>query len=197
MRDGQVQGVRDLDPAAAREARFRAVYDAAYPDLIRFASRRVDAAVAEDVVAEAFLVAWRRFDDLPGQPDDARAWMFGIARGVILNTRRGAERQRALNVRLTEAAVDHIEPVDDHAARRVDVARAWRLLSGRHQEALALAVLDGLPAPQAASVLGISPVAFRLRLSRARRALRVHLEHLPEPPSPLRVSEGITHEQPA
>jgi RNA polymerase sigma-70 factor (ECF subfamily) len=44
-----------------------------------------------------------------------------------------------------------------------------------HQEAIALAVLDGLTAPEAALVLGISPAAFRLRLSRARRSLRRHI----------------------
>ena len=167
------------------EARFAAVYDAVYADLLRFASRRVDPATAEDVTAESFLVAWRRFDDLPDQPDDARAWLFGIARGVILNTRRGAERQRALSVRLSEVATDHVEPADDLAVHRVDVARAFRRLTEGHQEALALTVLDELSSPQAAVVLGISPVAFRLRLSRARRALRLHLEHQPQSPLPL------------
>lgn len=63
---------------------------------------------------------------------------------------------------------------------RVDLTRAWRLLSAVHQEALALAVFEGLRAPQAAAVLGISPVAFRLRLSRARRVLRLHLDHQPQ-----------------
>lgn len=48
-----------------------------------------------------------------------------------------------------------------------------------HQEAIALAVLDGLTGPEAALVLGISPTAFRLRLSRARKSLRRHLEPNP------------------
>lgn len=187
--------MNDLNPTAAREATFKVLYDRVYADLLRFAYRRVDPGVAEDVVAEAFLVAWRRFDDPPDQHDAARAWVFGIARGVILNTRRGAERQRALGVRLAEEAAGHVEPADDLAARRVDVARAWQRLSARHQETLALAVLDALPAPQAAAVLGISPVAFRLRLSRARRALRLHLDHLPESPTQLRATERTTDEQ--
>ena len=57
----------------------------------------------------------------------------------------------------------------------MDLGRAWRLLSERHQEALALTVWDGLTALEAATVLGISPVAYRLRLSRARSVLRAHL----------------------
>jgi RNA polymerase sigma-70 factor (ECF subfamily) len=64
----------------------------------------------------------------------------------------------------------------DLVAHRVDIAAAWPLLSALHQEAIALSVLDGLTAPEAAAVLGISPTAFRLRLSRARRTLRRHVD---------------------
>ena len=53
---------------------------------------------------------------------------------------------------------------------------AWPLLSATDREAIALSVLDGLTAPEAATVLGISSTAFRLRLSRARRALRRHVD---------------------
>ncbi|MDF2499059.1 MAG: putative polymerase sigma (70) factor, partial [Arthrobacter koreensis] len=48
-----------------REARFRALYAAVYPDLLRFVQRRTGAGHAEDLVAETFLVVWRRFEDLP------------------------------------------------------------------------------------------------------------------------------------
>lgn len=181
------------NPARApdREARFTSLYEAAYAALLRFAQRRVHATHAEDVVAESFLVAWRRLDDLPPRPDDARAWLFGIARGVILNTHRGAERRRALAVRLADVPTIPTADVDaDLIARQIDVSRAWQQLSAVHQEALALAVLDDLSAPRAAAVLGISPVAFRLRLSRARHALRLHLDHLPRSsPTPGRTPE--------
>jgi RNA polymerase sigma-70 factor (ECF subfamily) len=169
--------------APDREARFSALYQATYADLVRFAQRRVDRSHAEDVVAEAFLVAWRRMEDLPEQLTDARAWLFGITRHTILNTQRGADRRRALAVRVAVATTAS-RPADgdaDLVAQQVDLANAWNRLSAVHQEALALAVLDGLAAPQAAVVLGVSPVAFRLRLSRARRALRAHLGHRPDP----------------
>lgn len=169
-------------PRDNRESTFTGLYDAAYADLLRFAQRRVHPSQAEDVVAEAFLIAWRRLDDLPKDHDAARAWLFGIARGVMLNSRRSVQRQRALAVRLATVpnSVDHAP--EDVVARQVDFARAWQRLSEVHQEALALAGLEGLSAPQAAKVLGISPVAFRLRLSRARRALRLHFHHLPANP---------------
>ncbi|PZF84238.1 RNA polymerase sigma factor [Jiangella anatolica] len=169
-------------PAAA----FTALYDTAYADLLRFAQRRVDPAYAEDVVAEAFLVAWRRLDALPPRADDARAWLFGIARHVILNAHRSARRQQALAVRLADPPAAVAGADDDLLAQQIDLSRAWRRLPDTHQEALALAVLDGLDAPRAAAVLGITPVAFRLRLSRARRALRRALDHpsVPERTTP-------------
>ncbi|MEV4481390.1 sigma-70 family RNA polymerase sigma factor [Micromonospora coxensis] len=176
-----------------REARFTQLYGATYADLLRFVQRRVHPTHAEDVAADAFLVAWRRLDDLPDDTGDARAWLFGIARGVILNTVRGASRQRALRIRLAEAptAAAHLDT--DMIAHQVDLAHAWRRLSDVHQEALALSVFDGLTAPQAARVLDISSVAFRLRLSKARRALRLHTGHLPPPsPAPAGLPEGIT-----
>lgn len=165
--------------------RFAALYRALYGDLVRFVQRRADAASAEDVVAEVFLVVWRRVADLPADDDAARAWVYGVARGHLLNTRRGDRRRLALAVRLADAALDppgaghDDDRTAEAAVRRVDLARAWQRLSAGHQEAIALTALDGLSAPRAAEVLGISPVAYRLRLSRARRALRLHLDHLP------------------
>lgn len=183
--------MRNPSRAPDREAGFTALYEATYADLLRFAQRRVPATHAEDVVAESFLVVWRRLADLPPERDDARAWLFGIVRGVILNTHRGAERQHALAVRLADIRPSSTADIDaDLVARQIDVSRAWQRLSPVQQEALALTVLDDLSAPQAAAVLGVSAIAFRLRLSRARRALRLHLGYRPRSsPTPGRPAE--------
>lgn len=166
---------------AERERRYRELYSAVYADLLRFVQRRTAPGHAEDVVAEALLVVWRRFDDAPDEDGDARAWTFGIARNILLNAQRGERRREALGVRIADTAATAAEAEDDLTATRIDLARAWNRLSEVHQEALGLAVFEQLAAPQAAAVLGISPVAFRLRLSRARRALRLLLDHLPQP----------------
>ncbi|WAP50796.1 sigma-70 family RNA polymerase sigma factor [Arthrobacter sp. ATA002] len=151
-----------------------------YPDLLRFVQRRTNTALAEDVVSEALLVVWRRFAEVPRNQDDARAWTFGITRNIMLNAHRGEQRRQALGIRLTDTGSEpHSSSHEDAVMSRVDLSRAWHLLSELHQEALGLAVFEDLSAAQAAVVLGISPVAFRLRLSRARRALRLLLDHLP------------------
>lgn len=155
-----------------REQRFREVYDGVYVDLLRFVRRRVHPSHAEDVVGEVMLVAWRRLDDVPTDRSDARAWLFGVARKTMQNARRREDRHEAVAARLAEVRPSSDGAHPDVVARQLDIAAAWPLLSALHQEALALAALDGLSAPEAAAVLGISPTAFRLRLSRARRSLR-------------------------
>lgn len=184
----------DAKSAPCKESAFAVLYEAIYPDLLRFAQRRVHGDHAQDVVADAFLVVWRRFDEVPRARGDARAWTFGIVRNLLLNQQRGEQRRQALGVRLAEATPAPPGEADtDALLSRVDLARAWRMLSEVHQEALALAIFEDLRAPQAAAVIGISPVAFRLRLSRARRALRVHLERLPHSASgPVGIAKRTT-----
>lgn len=159
---------------SARDERFRVIYDAAYLDLLRFIRRRLHPSLAEDVAADVMLTAWRRLDDLPPDLSDARAWLFGTARKSILNARRGTNRREALAVRLVEES-ENASGTGDHAelvTRRLDVASAWAQLDASQQETIALSVIDGLATSDAASVLGVSSVAYRLRLSRARRSLR-------------------------
>jgi RNA polymerase sigma-70 factor (ECF subfamily) len=188
----------DAGSRSDRETRFRAVYESTYADLVRFVQRRVHPTHAEDIVADVFLVAWRRFDDLPTDAGDARAWLFRIAQQTLLNGQRGDRRRQALTIRIAEATVvaqsGETWKGSDSAlvARRLDLAAAWGRLTEVHQEALSLAVWDGLAGPQAAVVLGISPVAFRLRLTRARRALRRYSEFTPAqpPPVPAALREG-------
>ena len=169
--------MEEHDRPPADEDRFRRVYRETYPDVLRFVSRRVHASHAEDVVADAYLVVWRRLPDLPHDPGEARAWIFGVARNTLLTNQRGDRRRLALAVRLADThdlAPPALDP--DVVARRLDLAAAWPRLGTVDQEALALAYWDGLTSTEAATVLDISPVAFRLRLTRARRHLRRHLD---------------------
>jgi len=158
-------------PPSERD-RFRSVYAATYPDLLRFVTRRVHPSHAEDVVADVFLVAWRRVADLPAELDNQRAWLFGIARRTLLNQYRSDRRHEALAVRIAEHQPSSAGVDPELIAARLDLARVWPSLSTADQEAIALTAWDGLDGPAAAAVLGITPVAYRLRLSRARRSLR-------------------------
>lgn len=155
------------------EQRFRAAFADSYADVVRFARRRTDPERAEDVAAETFLTAWRRVADLPADPGDARAWLFGIARHCLLNDRRTERRQDGLVMRLTDATAPSArDAAADIAVLRVDLAEAFNGLSSTDQEVLALVVFEQLTTAQVGAVLGLTPGAVRVRLSRARAALR-------------------------
>lgn len=174
------------DSPGDRERRFRAAYAAAYADLLRFVSRRIHPSHAEDVVADVFLVAWRRVADLPDDRDDQRAWLFGIARLTLLGHHRADRRRDALTVRIAEQPQPGADIAPGLVAMRLDLIRVWPSLTAEQQEVIALTAWDGLDGPAAARVLGITAVAYRLRLSRARRTLRRLLDH--PAPSPARSS---------
>lgn len=174
VRDAMMAGV-----APAREdqdaAAFRRIFEAAFDDLVRYAERRVADSAVDDVVADTFLVAWRRLDELPAEPSEVRAWLFAVARRVLANTHRGRRRSHAVAVRVA-AQPQHAGDDAADVAHRVDLARAFARLTPRDQEVLALVAWDGLSTAEAARVLGISTSACSVRLSRARRRLRDHLE---------------------
>ncbi|WP_262849915.1 RNA polymerase sigma factor [Mumia quercus] len=164
---------------SAAEEHFRSLYADHYDQVVRFVRRRTDPATADDVVAETFLVAWRRLDDVPSRAGEVLPWLYGVARHCLLNATRGDTRQRALAVRVASVAPRH-DPA--HAASvedRLDMVQAWQRLTPEEQEVLALSAWEDLTSPYAGKVLGISAAAYRVRLSRARRALARHLDHSP------------------
>lgn len=165
----------DRDPQSERAAAFERLFRDVFEDVRRFCVRRVAAEKAEDLAAETMTIAWRRFDEIPAGRGAQRAWLFTTARNLMLRDGRDESRRRTLTVRIAPNQTVDVPGVDGAASARVDLGRAWRLLSEGHQEALTLTVWEGLTTLEAAAVLGISPVAYRLRLSRARKVLRSHL----------------------
>lgn len=153
----------------ARRDRFERVYARYGGDVRAYARRRVIPALADDVAAEVFVVAWRRLDDLP---DDPLPWLLACARRVIANLRRGERRRRSLLNRLMS-----VRPA---ASVRLEapgpLSRALHCLSEADREVLMLAAWEGLTAAQAAETLGCSEGAFAMRLHRARKRLAAILE---------------------
>jgi RNA polymerase sigma-70 factor (ECF subfamily) len=144
---------------------FEALY-AAHAGAVRaYAMRRGPVADADDVVAEVFLIAWRRLQDVPA---DARGWLLAVARRVQSNARRGSSRQEALRARL-----EHERPATVGASPPVDrrVLNALLGLRESDREALLLIAWEGLSNRDAARVLGVRESAFGVRLYRAKRRL--------------------------
>ena len=151
--------------------RFSELYTACYPDVLRFAARRIDADQARDVAAETFLIAWRRFAEVPGEAERL-PWLYGVARKVLANQLRGERRRERLGAQIRSARRE--TPTPDHAggvAASLDVRAALAGLSARDQEALQLVAWEGLDVTAAATVVGCSPRTFAVRLHRARKRL--------------------------
>jgi RNA polymerase sigma-70 factor (ECF subfamily) len=165
-----------------RRFQFEAMYSEQGPALRTFVHRRIDAAVADDVVADVFLVAWRRYDEAPS---DVLPWLLGIARGVLANQRRGQARRFALYERLAGIAPSEFrDPGPERSGEVSPVLQACASLDPRDQEILLLVAWDGLDRGQAARVLGISTAQFAVRLHRARRRLQRALRAEPQTGTP-------------
>jgi RNA polymerase sigma factor (sigma-70 family) len=173
-----------VQPSPDPEAAFRALFQATYDDLLLFVERRTHLAAAEDVLAEVFLTAWRRFADVPAVHDEARAWLFTVAHHTLRNRHRSDRRQQSLALRILRQPEESRGTVADGVAARLDLVRAWKHLSADDQQVLTLTVFEDLTGPQAARVLGVSRATFSVRLMRARRRLRklLHQEATAAPP---------------
>jgi RNA polymerase sigma-70 factor, ECF subfamily len=156
------------------EKEFEEWYGKVHSNVLRFVASRLippDQAQAEDVTHEAFLVAWRKLDQIPSDPNQALAWILAVARNCLLHSNRNSQRKQSLQVRIAETAKSFIPGPSDGVNQTLDLANAWQKLDPKYQEAIALQVWDGLAPAKAAQVLGITEANYRRRVSRARKSL--------------------------
>jgi RNA polymerase sigma-70 factor (ECF subfamily) len=170
---------------ATDERRFDGVF--VHLDAVARYARRRGARDPDDVAAECMTIAWRRLDDVPA--DDALPWLLGCARRLVLAQRRREQGRVALDD-IAEPRFEAPEPVGLDAA----LTAALLELSPMDREALLLVAWEDLTPAQAARTLGINPVAFRVRLHRARRRCTSALEaRLSRPTPDVRSETEITH----
>jgi len=168
-------------PDADRREAFEQLFNAHYWAVRAYVLRRAPAASVEDVVADTFLVAWRRLDSLN---EDPLPWLFGVARRVLANQLRAERRRGALTTRLVSLLPARPPDWDPPAAMRHELAVAMVRLSPPEREALLLVAWEGLEPARAARAVGCSPAAFRGRLHRARRHVTAALADTPIAPRP-------------
>jgi len=169
-----------------RQRRFEAAYAAYHGPILGYLLRRTDNPDdAADALAEVFLTAWRRLEDLPAEPQ-ARLWLYGVARRVLANQRRGERRRGALADRLRADLADAYRP-PEYTGELARLAAALSRLPESERELLALSAWEGLDHGQIAAVLDCSRNAVRIRLHRARRRLAAELGRAPAQPAPRHV----------
>jgi RNA polymerase sigma-70 factor (ECF subfamily) len=160
-----------ISDSGVRERRFEALYTAHYHAVAGYVLRRVAAHEADDVIAQVFTVAWRRFDHVPSPPGDL-LWLFGVARNGVAYQRRSERRRIRLWARLSQDVMTtgSIAPPTDPSGEQMRAAMS--ALRPGDREALQLVLWDELSHAEAAAVMGCSPNAFELRYRRARSAVR-------------------------
>lgn len=160
----------------SRDARFESLVRDAGKDLLAYAARRSRTPEdAADVVAETFLIAWRKIDVVPAGAE-ARLWLFGVARNVL---RRGVGRERASRTALERLSVELRDaiapPPGDDGWSRV-LRSALEKLPRSQREVILLAAWEGLTPREIAAVTRTPVNLVRVRLHRARAGLRQALE---------------------
>ena len=162
------------------EGRFSALYESHYSRVRSYCRRRTVPERVDDVVAETFLTAWRKLDQVPPEPDTL-PWLYSVAYGALLNNWRSGARSRRLAHKLRTIGVQPLGSVDEVVVVREQVAMALeaaRRLRPKDLEVLRLAVWEELPQSQISVVLGISHGAVRQRLLRARAQLLEEYEKM-------------------
>lgn len=156
---------------------FTACWEREAPRLLAYARRHLGPDEAADVVAEAFMVAWRRWEEVPDPPI---GWLLRTTAAVMKNRSRSTRRRSRLTDRiaLLNQAAAAVPDTADAVVLRDEALRRLAALNDDQREALLLVSWDGLSADEAAEVLGLRPATFRKRLSRARELL-----NRDEPPS--------------
>lgn len=142
--------------------------------LLNYFERRVGIQEAPDLLAEVMATAWRRITVLPRDTEQARMWLFGIARNVLSDHARGERRRWRLADRvrsLTTAADVTTSAIDTHSEVQDAVSR----LPDDLAELVRLVHWDGFTIAEAAELTGVTASTARGRYQRARAQLRVAL----------------------
>jgi RNA polymerase sigma-70 factor (ECF subfamily) len=146
---------------------FTAVYERHHRQVYAYAVGRVGRQLADEVVAETFLVAWRRFAALPrGVP---LPWLLAVARNVVRERYRDEIRHQAVTAEMRAWTGDAVVDVADGVTERAAVLAALAGLSDEDRELLTLVAWQGLAPAEAARVVGCSTGTYFVRLHRARK----------------------------
>lgn len=156
-------------------SRFEAVYRQTCEQILGYAVRRCSSPEdAADVMAETYVIAWQRIAVLP-DGEAGKLWLYGVARRVLANHRRGERRRLTRHTELTDE-IEYLYTAPSHHSGQHGVDEAMDMLADRDRELLALALWEGLDPGEIATVLDCSRNAVRIRLHRARKRFAKALE---------------------
>ncbi|WP_301146159.1 sigma-70 family RNA polymerase sigma factor [Mycobacterium simiae] len=165
---------------AGEAALMKALYDEHAAVLWRYALRLTgDRSHAEDVVQETLLRAWQHPEVVGDTERSARAWLFTVARNMIIDDRRSARYRNVVGSLDEEGAPEQATPDEVNAALdRLLIAEAMTQLSVEHRAVIERSYYRGWTTAQIAADLEIAEGTVKSRLHYAVRALRLTLQEL-------------------
>lgn len=178
--------------AGPDDSEFRALWDRNFGPVSSYVRRRVHphGDRADDLVAEVFMVAWRRFDAVPQPPKDL-PWLYGVARKVVASHFRSVQSR----LRLVERSADDLRRGSD-TSTSIDprIERALEQLSEVDRELFRLICWEGLGQKEAGLVVGLTAKAVERRLQRARLKVRHQIAVSVEPVTGISAASITPHQ---
>jgi len=165
--------------------RFSVLYERHYTVLYGFAYQRLGKELAEDVVAESFMAAFRARKGYDTGRPDARPWLFAIVnQHIARHHRRESAHYKAL-LRMKhdhgeEALADRVAGIATAQTWRQPLLKALTTLSRKDRDVLLMIAWADLTYAEAAQALSVPLGTIRSRLNRARRKLREALSDYPQ-----------------
>ncbi len=158
----------------------RVLYQEHAAALWRYAVRLTgDKARAEDVVQETLLRAWRHPEVTNDKERSARAWLFTVARNLVIDERRSARFRSESGTPDIEQAADYAGPDEvETALDRMLLIEAMAQLSEDHRAVISRAYYQGGTTAQIAAELDIAEGTVKSRLHYGMRALRLKLQEM-------------------
>lgn len=148
-------------------------------DIHRYAARRLGTEVADDLMAETFVIAFQQRRRYDLSRPHARPWLYGIITNLVGQHRRSEARRLKALSRVAATSPAEGEPLADRVAARVsaessraELAGALAELPARHRDVLLLIAWGDLDYAEAAEALDVPLGTVRSRLHRARTKLR-------------------------
>ena len=172
--DGQV-----IAASLSESERFGTIFERHFDAIHRYAARRVGTALADDLTAHTFTVAFERRRGFDAASDTARPWLYGIATNLIRNHHRAERRLLATLSRLGHdigGVADGADSSTEGGPVGPHLAKALRRLRPGQRDVLLLHCWGDLTHTEIASALGIAPGTVASRLSRARQRVRAAIE---------------------
>lgn len=166
--------MRPRAPLGSERDVLERLYREHHASVFAYVARRAGRDVAHDIVADTFLVAWRKLHSVPAQP---LPWLIGIARNRLANHDRSARRRHRLLFRLEAYAPrNETDGAEESSPEKHGLAEAFGRLSDADREILALVAWEELSLREASLALGVSYIACRVRFHRAKARFKQQMQ---------------------